>query len=272
MLVTGPTGSGKSSLLGVVTGLVPRFSGGTLAGDVPLDGRSVLDAPPREQAARDRGASDRTRSPASSPTRSWRSWPTAWSGSACRRGDAPPGRGDPRPARRRRAARTTCAACQAGSSRRVAISWCSPCIRGCWYSTGRRRRYEPTAAEDVLATITRLVHDVGVSVLLAEHRLERVVPFAARICLLPGDGSLVVGPPASVLAISPVVPPLVELGRAGGAGSRCRSPCVTRGGWPRRWPCLPPEVETPVPAPPGVVVLRADRGARPDCGGARGGF
>ena len=44
---------------------------------------------------------------------------------------------------------------------------------------------DPTAAEDVLATLTRLVHDLGVSVLLAEHRLERVVPFADR--MLPGD-------------------------------------------------------------------------------------
>ena len=35
---------------------------------------------------------------------------------------------------------------------------------------------DPTAAEDVLATLTRLVHDLGVTVLLAEHRLERVVP------------------------------------------------------------------------------------------------
>ena len=43
---------------------------------------------------------------------------------------------------------------------------------------------DPTAAEDVLATLTRLVHDLGVSVLLAEHRLERVVPFADRMVLL----------------------------------------------------------------------------------------
>ncbi|MGI8522208.1 MAG: ATP-binding cassette domain-containing protein, partial [Nocardioides sp.] len=70
-----------------------------------------------------------------------------------------------------------------------------------------------TAAEDVLATLTRLVHDVGTSVLLAEHRLERVVPFADRMVLLGDDGRVCVGPPAEVLAGSPVVPPLVELGR-----------------------------------------------------------
>ena len=76
---------------------------------------------------------------------------------------------------------------------------------------------DPTAAEDVLATLTRLVHDLGVSVLLAEHRLERVVPFADR--MLPAHRRRLAGRSASrptVLATSPVVPPLVELGRAAG--------------------------------------------------------
>ena len=50
--------------------------------------------------------------------------------------------------------------------------------------------------------------------LLAEHRLERVVPFADRMCLLTGDGRVRVGEPADMLAHSPVVPPIVELGRA----------------------------------------------------------
>jgi energy-coupling factor transport system ATP-binding protein len=75
---------------------------------------------------------------------------------------------------------------------------------------------DPTAAEEVLATLTRLVHDLGVSVLLAEHRLERVVPFADRMCLLTGDGRVEVGEPAGLLATSPVVPPIVELGLAAG--------------------------------------------------------
>jgi energy-coupling factor transport system ATP-binding protein len=60
------------------------------------------------------------------------------------------------------------------------------------------------------------VHDLGVSVLLAEHRLERVVPFADRMCLLTGDGRMHVGEPGELLVDSPVVPPIVELGRAAG--------------------------------------------------------
>ena len=72
----------------------------------------------------------------------------------------------------------------------------------------------PAAAEEVLSALARLVHDLGLTVVMAEHRLERVVPFADRIVLVPGDGApLVVGPPESVMRTSPVAPPLVELGR-----------------------------------------------------------
>src|SRR5581483_9984801 len=76
---------------------------------------------------------------------------------------------------------------------------------------------DPAAAEEVLAALTRLVHDLGMTVVLAEHRLERVVPFADRVVLVPGDGApLVVGPTAEVMTGSPVAPPIVELGRAAG--------------------------------------------------------
>ena len=55
--------------------------------------------------------------------------------------------------------------------------------------------------------MTRLVHDLGVSVLMAEHRLERVVPFADRMLPAHRGRRLRVGDPADVLATSPVVPP-----------------------------------------------------------------
>ena len=50
VLVSGRTGVGKSTLLGVLTGLVPRFSGGTLTGSVWIDGEDVTLRPPRERA------------------------------------------------------------------------------------------------------------------------------------------------------------------------------------------------------------------------------
>jgi len=75
---------------------------------------------------------------------------------------------------------------------------------------------DPTAAEEVLATLTRLVHDLGVTVVVAEHRLERVVPFADRFVLVEAGGRVCVGDPAAMLEHSPVAPPIVELGRWAG--------------------------------------------------------
>ncbi len=75
---------------------------------------------------------------------------------------------------------------------------------------------DPTAAEDVLATLTRLVHDLDVSVVLAEHRLERVLPFADTLVVLDGRGGVRSGSPGELLRDSPIAPPLVELGRAAG--------------------------------------------------------
>ena len=45
-VVVGETGTGKSTLLRAINGLVPHFSGGTLAGTVTVDGRTTRDNRP----------------------------------------------------------------------------------------------------------------------------------------------------------------------------------------------------------------------------------
>ena len=49
-LVMGETGSGKSTLLRAINGLVPHFSGGTMAGEVAVFGRSTRHHRPRDLA------------------------------------------------------------------------------------------------------------------------------------------------------------------------------------------------------------------------------
>ena len=214
VLVSGPTGVGKSTLLGVVTGLVPRFSGGELSGDVLLDGASIVRTPPRERAhVIGYVGQDPVAGFVTDTVEEELAYGMEQLGL------------EPATMRRRveetldllgiadlrsRALRTL----SGGQQQRVAIGSVLTMHPRLLVLDEPTSALDPTAAEEVLATLTRLVHDVGVSVLLAEHRLERVVPFADRMCLLAGDGRVAVGEPADLLEYSPVVPPIVELGRA----------------------------------------------------------
>ncbi|MFZ2014540.1 MAG: ATP-binding cassette domain-containing protein [Nocardioides sp.] len=214
VVVSGRTGVGKSTLLGVLTGLVPRFSGGTLAGDVVIDGESVVRKPPRDRAHL---VGYVGQDPAAGFVTDTVEEELAYGMEQL---------GLPEPTMRRRVEETLdllgiaglrardLRTLSGGEQQRVAIGAVLTMHPRVLVLDEPTSALDPTAAEDVLATLTRLVHDLGVSVLMAEHRLERVVPFADRLVLLTGDGGVLTGPPADVLALSPVVPPIVELGRA----------------------------------------------------------
>ena len=213
VLVSGRTGVGKSTLLGIVTGLVPRFTGGVLTGDVLLDGRSIVDQPPRERAHLvGYVGQDPLAGFVADTVEEELAYGMEQLGTA------------PETMRRRveetldllgiadlrsRDLRTL----SGGQQQRVAIGAVLTTHPRVLVLDEPTSALDPTAAEEVLATITRLVHDLGLTVLLAEHRLERVVPFADRICLVTGDGGIRVDDPREILVDSPVAPPLVELGR-----------------------------------------------------------
>ena len=214
VVVSGRTGVGKSTLLGVLTGLVPRFSGGTLAGDVVIDGESVVHRPPRERAHL---VGYVGQDPAAGFVTDTVEEELAYGMEQL---------GLPEATMRRRVEETLdllgiaglrardLRTLSGGEQQRVAIGAVLTMHPRVLVLDEPTSALDPTAAEEVLATLTRLVHDLGVSVLMAEHRLERVIPFADRLVLLTGDGGVRSGAPADVLASSPVVPPIVELGRA----------------------------------------------------------
>jgi energy-coupling factor transport system ATP-binding protein len=73
---------------------------------------------------------------------------------------------------------------------------------------------DPQGAEDVLAALQRLVHDLGITVLMAEHRLERVAGFADLAVGMSPSGTAAAGDVARTLAAMGLGPPVARLGAA----------------------------------------------------------
>ncbi|MFD3721664.1 ABC transporter ATP-binding protein [Streptomyces sp. NPDC058674] len=216
-LLVGPSGVGKSTLLGTVSGLVPHFTGGTLHGRVTVAGRDTRTHRPRELAdvvgtvGQDPLAHFVTDVVEDELAYGMESLGLA-------------------PAVMRRRVEETLdllglnelrdrpiATLSGGQQQRVAIgSVLTPHPRVLVLDEPTSA-LDPAAAEEVLAVLQRLVHDLGTTVLMAEHRLERVVQYADRVLLLPAPGAApVLGAPAEVMAVSPVHPPVVSLGRLAG--------------------------------------------------------
>ncbi|MEU2822448.1 ATP-binding cassette domain-containing protein [Streptomyces bacillaris] len=213
-LVVGHTGVGKSTLLGAVNGLVPHFTGGTLYGTVTVDGRTTADHPPREladvvgvvgQDPLDGFVTDTVEEELAYAMEQLAISPAVMRKRVEETLDLL-GLAD----LRHRALYEL----SGGQQQRVAIGSVLTAHPRVLVLDEPTSALDPTAAEEVLAAVTRLVHDLGVTVLLAEHRLERVVQYADRVIHLPGNGLVVSGAPADIFTTSSIAPPIVELGRA----------------------------------------------------------
>jgi energy-coupling factor transporter ATP-binding protein EcfA2 len=74
---------------------------------------------------------------------------------------------------------------------------------------------DPEAAEELLEILVTLKDRLGLTILLVEHRLERILPFTDKLIYLEaGVTGAVSGPPRQVLKEIPLNPPLVALAKA----------------------------------------------------------
>ncbi|MFC8716995.1 ABC transporter ATP-binding protein [Kitasatospora sp. NPDC057198] len=258
-LLVGPSGSGKSTLLGTVCGLVPHFTGGTLTGRVTVAGRDTRTHRPRDLAdvvgtvGQDPAAHFVTDTVEEELAYGMESMGLA-------------------PAVMRRRVEETLdllglaelrgralSSLSGGQRQRVAIGSVLTVHPKVLVLDEPTSALDPGAAEEVLAVLQRLVHDLGTTVLLSEHRLERVVQYADQVLLLPGPGEPpVLGDPAALMARSPVRPPVVELGlRAGWTPLPLTVRDARRRAAPLRGQLPPPAPRsTPPPAEPVATVSR----------------
>jgi len=215
-LVIGRTGIGKSTLLGTVNGLVPHFTGGTLSGRVTVDGRDTRTHPPRELAdvvgvvGQNPLAGMVTDTVEEELAYGMEQLAVAPSVMRTRVEETLDllGIADLRDRFLHQLS--------GGQQQRVAIGSVLTAHPRVLVLDEPTSALDPVAAEEVLAAVTRLVHDLGVTVLLSEHRLERVLQYADRVIEIHSDGTVSEGPPAAMMVAAAVAPPVVELGRLAG--------------------------------------------------------
>ncbi len=218
-LVTGPSGAGKSTLLRCINGLAPHFTGGAVWGRITVAGHDPLSEGPQSlsrvvgfvfQDPEGQFVLDRVEDEIAF---------------ALENGAIPPAEMRVRveevlhlldlvPLRDR-----PLDTLSGGEKQRVAIAAALAFRPQVLVLDEPTSQLDPQSAEAVLSGLTRLNVDLGLTVVLAEHRLERVLSHADRLIYLDagpsagGDGCVLSGPPRQVLRQMDLTPPLVTLGK-----------------------------------------------------------
>lgn len=214
VLVIGSTGSGKSSLLRLINGLVPHHTGGILAGDVSVDGISTQLVKPGGMAHL---IGIVGQNPANGFVADTVEEELAFGMEALNL---------PNDVMRKRVEEVldllslaplrnrVIATLSGGEQQRVAIGTALVAHPKVLVLDEPTSALDPIAAEEVLSILHRLVHDLSLTVVIAEHKLERVIGFADRIVHINGEGVANIGTPEEIMLKSPIAPPIVHLARA----------------------------------------------------------
>lgn len=214
VLVMGHTGAGKSSLLKLINGLVPHHTGGILAGEIIVAGKSTRACRPGELAGI---VGIVGQNPVATFVTDTVEDELVFGMEALN---------FPADVMRKRVEEAldqvglaslrnrNIATLSGGEQQRLAIATALVMHPKVLVLDEPTSALDPVAAEEILAILYRLVHDLSITVILAEHRLERVIGYVDRILLIEGDGSTSIGEPSEILGKTDLVPPIVRLSRA----------------------------------------------------------
>ncbi|MEA3407236.1 MAG: energy-coupling factor transporter ATPase [Chloroflexota bacterium] len=215
VLVVGPSGSGKSTLLRCLNGLVPHFYGGKIGGIIRVAGRDPIRSQPRRMSStvgfvfqdpESQFVMDTVEAELAFGMENHNLSQTLMR----KRMEEVLDQLNITDLRARRISTLS-----GGEKQRVAIASVLTLQPQVLVLDEPTSQLDPQAAEEVLTALRRLNLDLGLTVVLSEHRLERVVQYADRMVYLPAPGRAPIhGTPEEVLRQTDLVPPLVALGKA----------------------------------------------------------
>jgi len=214
-LVIGPSGAGKSTFLRCLNGLVPHFSGGDIQGSIRVNGQNPIKATPRLMSRhvgfvfQDPEAQfvvDRVEDEIAFALENEATAPeemlTTVTDILNLLGLT---------SLRNRRLETL----SGGERQRVAIAAALALRPQVLVLDEPTSQLDPASAEDVLQTLVHLNREYDLTIVLAEHRLERVLPFVNQMIYLDGTTPGVsAGSPRQVLGKVGLNAPLIQIGKA----------------------------------------------------------
>lgn len=260
-LVAGESGSGKSTLLRTLNGLVPHYAGGRFGGNVIVAGRDTRRTGPRDLAAH---VGFVFQDPEAQLVTTRVEDEIAF---------GPEQFGmEPRRMRVRveealdlvgiaHLRHRETATLSGGERQRVAIAAALALRPDLLVLDEPTSQLDPWAADEMLSGLRRLNDDFGLTIVLAEHRLDRLLPWADAVRYALPDGSWLTGDRHAVIADDRVplamLPPVAQLGRRCGMVPMPTSVRDGRRALTRR-PITPAPI--PVSAESGTAPVLAARG------------
>jgi energy-coupling factor transporter ATP-binding protein EcfA2 len=239
VVLAGSSGSGKSTLLRALAGLVPHFHGGSFAGRVSVNGLDTRDHRPGEMAREVASLfqDPETQIVMSSP-RAELAFPLenrGWSAAAVARGveEAALSLGIGSLLER------STAELSGGELQRVALGATLAGHPHVVCLDEPTSQLDPVAGDELIGLLRRLNEDGDLTVVMAEHRLERCLPAADRVLALEAGRVAFNGPPDAFLAWAVVHAPwlatpgarlLVQAGLAPVAGVKGARAALRRSG------------------------------------------
>jgi energy-coupling factor transport system ATP-binding protein len=192
-LVCGATGSGKSTLLRILNGLAPHFTGGSLSGSLIIDGHDVTGSKPHELASQVGFVNQQPESSFVSDTvkqelvygmeqlgfmrekmkdslkkvaklleiESLLDRPLSW--------------------------------LSGGQQQRVAIASALAAGQKILLLDEPTSALDPEAAAEIIGVLKSLAHKHGITVILVEHRIERVIELVDSVVIVANDGLVTKG-------------------------------------------------------------------------------